>query len=305
MSQYFSPKEVAKAVGVSESSMKRWVDRGLIEASKTAGGHRRVQLHSVLSFLRKTGKPILDPQAITLPEGVGQDQPANIDEARRRYLKAMVDGDENLAVRVAIGTFVAGHSIAEICDQVITPSFHDLGNLWECGDVKIYQERRACEVCQRTLHELRRVVNAGDPERPVAMGGTLDGDPYTIASAMSELVLRDAGWRASSLGNMLPFEAIRIALTEQRPKLFWVSVTAIRDPSRFVAEFNLMFDVAQSTETALVVGGQGLTTQIRQQIRYSQFSDTFGHLETFAGNLLQAILDRSTVATNSDHPVAH
>ena len=45
------------------------------------------------------------------------------------------------------------------------------------------------------------------------MGGTLDGDPYTLAACMSELVLRDCGWRASSLGNMLPFETLRSAGT--------------------------------------------------------------------------------------------
>lgn len=289
MSKYFSPKEVARAVGVSESSVKRWVDRGQIQALKTEGGHRRVQPSSVLDFLRRTGRPVFDPEAIALPKGLSLSQGISIEESKRQYHAAIIEGNEELAVQLAIGSFVAGHSVAKICDQVITPAFHEIGNLWECGEVNVYQERRACEVCQRTLHELRRVIKINSPDRPLAMGGTLDGDPYTIASSISELVLRDVGWRAMSIGNMLPFEAIRTALTEQQPKLFWVSVTSIRDPSRFVAEFNMLFDVAHSTDTALVVGGQALTTQIRQQIRYSQFSDNFGHLEAFAQNLLEPV----------------
>lgn len=299
MTQFFSPKEVAQAVGVSESSMKRWVDRGLIEASKTAGGHRRLQLDAVLDFLRRTGKPIRDPRAIELPEGCGLDMPANMEEARDLFMKSILAGDELSARRIAVDVFVSGYSVAEICDQMITPTFHEVGNLWQCGDVQIYEERRACEVCQRIIHELRRAVQQGEGDKPLAMGGTLDGDPYTIATSLAELVLRDIGWRAESLGNMLPFDAIRTAIIDQRPKLFWISVTSVRDSQRFVADFNLLFDVAQSTGTALVVGGQGLTSDIRQQIRYSQFSDNYGHLETFGKALLQTEMERAAAAARS------
>ena len=296
MSEFFSPKEVAKAVGVSESSMKRWVDRGLIEASKTAGGHRRLQLDAVLNFLRESGKSIRDPQAIELPDGCGLDMPASIEEARELFMRSILAGDELAARRIAIDVFVSGYSISEICDQMVTPTFHGIGNLWQCGDVKVYEERRACEVCQRTVHELRRAVPQGADDQPLAMGGTLDGDPYTIATSLAELVLRDIGWRAESLGNMLPFDAIRTAMIEKRPKLFWISATTIRDPRRFVADFNLLFDVAQSTGTALVAGGQGLTPDIRQQVRYSQFSDTYGHLETFGRGLLETEIERAAAA---------
>lgn len=296
MSQFFSPKEVAQAVGVSESSMKRWVDRGLVEASKTAGGHRRLQLDAVLDFLRRTGKPIRDPRAIALPDGCGLDMPTSMETARDHFMKSILAGDEMAARRIAVDVFVSGYSVSEMCDQMITPVFHDIGNLWQCGDVQIYEERRACEICQRTIHELRRAVKQGDGNKPLAMGGTLDGDPYTIATSLAELVLRDIGWRAESLGNMLPFDAIRTAIIEQRPKLFWISVTTVRDPQRFVADFNLLFDVAQSTGTALVAGGQGLTTDIRQQVRYSQFSDTYGHLESFGQGLFEAEVERAAIA---------
>ena len=31
----FSPKEIAQALGVSQASIKRWVDKGIIKAEKT------------------------------------------------------------------------------------------------------------------------------------------------------------------------------------------------------------------------------------------------------------------------------
>ncbi len=44
MKQLLTPKQVARAIQVSESSIKRWCDRGTIPAEYTAGGHRRIPL---------------------------------------------------------------------------------------------------------------------------------------------------------------------------------------------------------------------------------------------------------------------
>ena len=52
----FSPKEIAKALGVSQASIKRWVDRGLIEAEKTAGGHRRISVQALKTYLDENNK---------------------------------------------------------------------------------------------------------------------------------------------------------------------------------------------------------------------------------------------------------
>ncbi|MBL8819025.1 MAG: B12-binding domain-containing protein [Planctomyces sp.] len=284
MSDFFSPKDVAIAIGVSESSLKRWVDRGLIRAEKTAGGHRRLSLDSVLNYIRGEGKSLPHPEAIGLPEGIGA-QPANEEAANADFRRAMVAGDELLARRIILDVFISGMSVAKICDNIITPVFHQIGDLWRCGEIEVFQERRACETCSRVIHELRRAVGPGPQDGPIAIGGTIDGDPYTLATGMAELVLRDAGWRAMSLGNMLPFDALNRALQSDRPALMWVSVTSVRDMDRFIANFNLLFDEARAVGAALVVGGQGLTADVRQHIRYTTFCDNFRHLEAFANTI--------------------
>ena len=284
MSQFFSPREVAAALGVSESSLKRWVDKGLIPAQKTGGGHRRLPLDSVLRYVRRERMVLANPEAIGLPPGTGDD--TAIEHASGiEFLTALREGNEPEARRIILDAFLSGESIAEICDRMLAPAFHRLGELWRCNQIEVYQERRACEVCLRVIHELRRAVGSGQANAPLALGATLDGDPYTLAVSMGEVVLRDLGWRSVSLGNMLPFETLHRAIETDRPRLMWLSVTSIRDADRFIASFNTLFDTASAWGCALVVGGQAFGSDIRQRLRYTTYCDTFGHMAAFARTL--------------------
>lgn len=287
MSQYFSPKDVAVAIGVSESSLKRWVDKGLIPAEKTGGGHRRLRLDAVLKYIREEGRSLANPETIGLPAETGRSKPSD-NAAFIEFLRALTAGDELTARRVILDLFIGGTSVASICDLVMTPTFHRIGDLWRCGDVEVYQERRACEICARVIHELRRAVGSGPIEGPVAVGGTLDGDPYTLSTSMAELVLRESGWNATSLGHMLPFETLHRAIENDRPKLLWLSVSTIRDIDRFTASFNVLYDTAMSFQCTLAVGGAALTAEVRQGLRYSTYCDNFRHLEAFARSVRSA-----------------
>ena len=68
----FSPKQVAMALGVSEASIKRWVDKGLIECIKTDGGHRKVPLYSLMEYVHKNNIDLVNPEVINIPRSSGR-----------------------------------------------------------------------------------------------------------------------------------------------------------------------------------------------------------------------------------------
>jgi len=72
MKKNASPKQVARAIGVSESTLKRWCDGGLIPMTKTAGGHRRIEVAAVIKFLRETGRQVVEPELLNLPVTAGK-----------------------------------------------------------------------------------------------------------------------------------------------------------------------------------------------------------------------------------------
>jgi len=279
-----TPKQVAQAINVSESSLKRWCDQGLLTAVRTAGGHRRLAVDDVFQFLRKSGQQLVRPELLGLPSNTGRT--AAVEErARDRLRDALIAGDEDQCRRIVFDLYLSGQSACEICDQVLAPALHDIGALWECGEVSVYRERRACETELKLLHELRMAIRAPPTDAPRAVGGTLECDPYRLPTSMIELVLREQSWQATSLGTRLPAATIAEAVRDNKPKVLWLSVSSIESVPEFLQEYSLLHSVASETGAAVVVGGRALTAEIRQQMTYSAYCDTLRHLVSFATSL--------------------
>ena len=62
-----TPRQLAEAIGVSESSLKRWSDAGKIEVSRTEGGHRRIAIGEAVRFIRASRAPVVRPDLLGLP----------------------------------------------------------------------------------------------------------------------------------------------------------------------------------------------------------------------------------------------
>ncbi len=279
-----TPKQVAQAIGVSESSLKRWCDRGVLSTVRTAGGHRRLALESVFEFLRQSGQPLVRPELLGLPSNTGQ-PPTVPFRAREQMFAALVAGDEDQCRRIVFDLYLSGKSACEICDGVLAPALHQIGARWECGDVAIYRERRACEIASKTLHELRLAIRAPSIEAPVALGATLECDPYRLPTEMIEVVMRELGWNATSLGTQLPVATLIQAVRDSQPRLLWVSVSCVVSIPGFLDGYTLLQRAATEVNTVVAVGGRALTADLRQRMTYAAYCDTLNHLAAFATSL--------------------
>ena len=281
MNELLTPRQVAQAIGVSESSLKRWCDRGLIDTVKTPGGHRRMTASGVMAFLRQRDQPLVRPEVLGLPSNTGKTRRV-MDRAAEQFHEALAEGDEEVSRQVILDLYLAEHRLAEISDLVVTPAYHRIGDRWKCEELEVFQERRAVGIGMRILGELRRLLPAPKPDAPSAIGGTWEGDPYQLATSLIELTLRESGWQATSLGASLPFATLEAALVQNRPRLFWLSVSSVSDETRFVEQYTHFVETAEAQQTAVVVGGRVMTEALRDRIRYSEFCDNLRSLEAYA-----------------------
>ncbi len=279
MRDLLSPKQVAQALGVGESSVKRWCDLGKITAIRTSGGHRRLALADVLRFVRESDQPVVRPEILGLPPA--RESERSLTRARRLLVDALLAGDESRSRRIVFDLYLAKHTLSVVCDEVVAAAFREIGELWSCQQAEVYQERRACEIMLRILHAFRDTQRGINPTL-VAIGGTPPGDAYAIPNAVVELVLREAGWQAESLGTSLPFDSLAAAVRSQRPRLLWLSVSHVRDEAEFLAGYRELHDTARALGTAMVVGGQALSRDLRHQMSYVSFCDTVRQLDDFA-----------------------
>ena len=292
-----SPRQAARAIGVSESSLKRWCDRGLLKTVRTAGGHRKISIPEVLYFVRENDYQFVSPEVLGLPP-VSKEINSSLAQSLPRLIDALLAGDELVARQIIFDLYLAKFSPSVILDEVIAKAFREIGDRWACQEVDIYQERRGCEIALRILFDFSRVQRL--PERKwLALGGSIDGDFYALPTAMAELVLRDVGFFATSLGTSIPFASLVKAVESTRPQLFWLCASHIRDRPRFIDEFAALSQCCTSMGTALVVGGRALSDDLRKRMSYSAYCDTMQHLEAFARTLHQSLSGGTKVETTT------
>jgi MerR family transcriptional regulator, light-induced transcriptional regulator len=298
-SQFVSPRQAARALGVSESSLKRWCDQGLLATSRTAGGHRKISVADVVRFAREHQFVLASPEDLGFP-ALPDDKTRGLSVAMRRLVDALLAGDELLGRQILLDLYMGQHTISEICDEVIAPAFYSIGEKWEHREAQVYQERRACEIIQHCLFEFRSLVQRGD-DAPLALGGTSEHDRYSLPSTMVEVVLHDCGFSAASMGNGIPLHSLVQSVLDRKPKLFWLSLSYLTDPAKFVNESSALWDACQKSGTVLVMGGRALSDSLRSQVRAAVFCRSMGELEQAARQLLGS--DSATSGPQSgSHP---
>ncbi len=276
-------RELAEAIGVSESSIKRWADDGAILASRTAGGHRRIALPEAVRFVREARLPLVRPEVLGLPDLAAlSGRPPSEDEATR-FFDCLRDGRAAETRGLLQALYLRGTGVPAIVDIVVAEAMHRIGELWRDAPDGIWLEHRATELCAQALGLLRGLLPA--PSGPPAVGGGAPGDPYLLAPLAAAVALAAEGFEAANLGPDLPLSSLERAVREMRPALAYVSVSAPRDVAAFGEEVASLARAVAPLGTSVVVGGRALESSALPAEPNLHAGRTIGELVAFARGL--------------------
>ena len=256
-----SPKDLARSLGVSESSVKRWVDDGALTAMRTAGGHRRIALAEAVRFVRHTGSPVVRPELIvgaaSESASLARFDATATQQVGERFFALLEEDDAPAARALLLSLYVSGWPVAAICDGPMRFALAKIGTLWQHSPAGIVIEHRATDTCVRALAEVRALFTPPASDAPVALGAAPSGDPYVIPSMMAAAVLADLGYRDRNLGPDAPIAVLAHAADHYRPRIVWLAVSVAPEDGRLARGAGELATRLARSGASLVMGGRG------------------------------------------------
>lgn len=280
MKRLLSPRDLAEAIGASESSLKRWADAGKLQVSRTEGGHRRIPIAEAVRFIRATGATVVRPELLGLTD-VPAAQDLSGDDVLFHHLHA---GNGREARGLLLGRYLAGESVAALADGPIRTAMTRIGELWQHDPRGVFVEHRATDCCIQAITAMRALIEV-PAGAPVAVGGAPTGDPYLIPSILAATALAAEGMAAINLGPETPIASLRHAIAAHQPTLVWLaSSSPVATP--VVAEVAALARALREDGRTLVIGGRhrGELAEARAAVMVA----TMGELVAFARGLVTA-----------------
>lgn len=287
-------KQAARLLGVSEASVKRWAEEGLLPAEKTAGGHRRFRPEDIAAFRRtKFGrgderllKDSGAPESRRQNDRARQAPATESDALPAAMFESLVAGHAEEASALLVNLHLHGHTVASIADGALCPALRKIGDLWHAGELSIAQEHVATRTALHALQTLRAAIGLSESGEPTAICCSVEDDFHELPVHVAALVLESEGWDALTLGTSTPFYALAEAVLRFGPRLVCVASTVMGDLDRAAREYGGFRDAAARVGASVVLGGAGFAGEVlRQRFPAELHADNFGQLEAFAPTL--------------------
>jgi methanogenic corrinoid protein MtbC1 len=245
---------------VSESTIKRWADAGLLKCRKTVGGHRKFDLDAVLEFQNRSG--LVSKGISSHKEGSEADDELerllsmpDFVELSLRYREAAIAGQSKLASTILTRAYLSGMSLATISEEIIRPAMWEIGEMWRAGKVKVFEEHIATFSTMQALAELHSIAARKPVNGRTAIVGCSDGELHQVAAIIIRYVLEAEGWSVIYLGPYTPLFSFADALSKFKPDLIAISATMSADLERSARDYETLHRVAQKHGAKIIIGG--------------------------------------------------
>jgi methanogenic corrinoid protein MtbC1 len=289
---------------VSHSSLRFLEREGLIQATRTTGGHRLYRPADVERIRQIKG---------------WQAQRLSLDEIRRRleqfdrlpappdladaFLRHAIAGERVEAMEVILAADEAGLPLARLLGEVLQPALIEVGLRWEDGRLLVAQEKEISELVRDVVAELTARHAAPDLHGPSIVAACVAGERHELGMRMVAALLRAAGHPLYYLGADVESRFILEAVRLHRPDLVLLSVKlepnllAVKEALRA-----LETGLAPEARPPVIVGGQIAIAQPDLLRSWGAIPAERQHPDAVFDVLANALTDSATATEDRGKP---
>jgi len=283
--KYLTTRQLARLWLVSEATVKRWADAGLLPARRTAGGHRRFLPDEVARFQTERGLGRTAAVAAA-PAGAGLESAGrNVGVDSELFFNAIVAGHDDAAT-LLIEAYLDGVEMWRLFDETVARAMHRVGELWHEGSVTVADEHFATRTATRAVERVGVSVRRREGRGRSAVCCAPEGELHELPALCLQVLLESGGWRVRGLGANTPFFTLADAVERHRPDLVCVSATMLLDLERSAREYAQFVEAARRAGARVALGGQGFRDKgARRRFDAELHGESFEELMNFVGSV--------------------
>lgn len=214
---FYSAPELAKLLKVNPSTIKRWIDKKLLEAEKTPGGHRRISTECLATFVSKQKKLANSSYVISR---LNQENALRKKLDWEEYYFFLYSNTSLSSKNLLEEQFLRGVPLLEIIENIILPVLIKVGASWKAGRLSIYDEHRMTFLLRSDLLRLDRMLPPlSQKKSSTAVLACVEDENHEIPIFLLHLLLKQKGWRTIILGINTPAEEAAKAVKKNNAQL--------------------------------------------------------------------------------------
>jgi MerR family transcriptional regulator, light-induced transcriptional regulator len=281
-------KEVARLCRVSDATVKRWEESGLILSERTNGGHRRFRADEVCRFQREQNLGVKVTHGDESVLRATARRRENKNHSTCSLFQALIAGCEEEAANFLLAKYLQGETLAQIFDKFLAPAMRKIGELWYIGEISVAQEHIATRAAMNAMYKLRSVLSVTKERKGFIMCCGIEGDFHELSPYLVQIIFEHLGWEVVNFGANTPLYSICDEILHHSPETICISATTILDIERTTRDYQDFRNRISKLKIPMIIGGLAFADErIRQRFPAELYGTSFTQVVEFAKNLVK------------------
>jgi excisionase family DNA binding protein len=238
MDELLTSAQAAARLGVGVSAVKRWAESGQLPCVKTAGGHRRFTVQSIVDFHAGHAK-----QAAA--------------DTWSPWFAALAAPSSTFALLALLCEARATRGSWQQVMTLVGGLLTVVGERWERGELTVAHEHLVSAALERALAQIADTLPV-PRTAPRCVLASVAGDVHTLGLSMAEVCLREMSWSSEWLGAPTATAHVLEHLRSRDIQMVALSASLWSSNKRALArEAKVIGEACRQARVPLVVGGRG------------------------------------------------